>query len=92
MLVAAPHSAHPFSELAFFDEAPACALRGAPVVARTGQAEDIADHHVVVPGNVLPQLAQKVVLLDAAWPQERADVVPAVPAAPAGGRRAGLGA
>ncbi len=37
---------------------------------------DVADHHVVMPRNVLPQLAQEVVFLDAAWPQERADVVP----------------
>src|SRR5712691_1127268 len=70
------HSAHPFGELDFLDEAPACALRSATVVARTGNAEDVADHHVVMPRNVLPQLAQEVVLLDAAWPHERADVVP----------------
>src|SRR5712692_5369674 len=70
------HSAHPFGELAFLDEAPARALRRATVVARPGNAEDVADHHVVMPWNVLPQLAQKVVLLDAAWPHERADVVP----------------
>src|SRR5713101_3009809 len=70
------HSAHPFGELAFLDEAPACALRSPTVVARTGHAEDVADHHVVMPRNVLPQLAQKVVLLDAAWSHERADVVP----------------
>src|SRR3989442_2356058 len=70
------HSSHSFGELAFLDEAPACALRSATVVARTGNAEDVADHHVVMPRNVLPQLAQEVVLLDAAWPHERADVVP----------------
>src|SRR6266852_8657445 len=70
------HSSHSFGELAFLDEAPACALRSATVVARTGTAEDVADHHVVMPRNVLPQLAQEVVLLDAAWPHERADVVP----------------
>src|SRR5256712_6378862 len=69
-------SAHPVGELAFLDEAPACALRSATVVARTGNAEDVADHHVVMPRNVLPQLAQEVVLLDAAGPHERADVVP----------------
>src|ERR1700730_10158108 len=66
------HSAHSFGELAFLDEAPACALRRATVVARTRNAEDVADHHVVIPRNVLPQLAQEVVLLDAAWPHERA--------------------
>src|SRR5713101_6869443 len=70
------HSAHPVGELAFLDEAPACALGRATVVARPGNAEDVADHHVVMPRNVLPQLAQEVVLLDAAWPHERADVVP----------------
>src|SRR6266571_6172890 len=70
------HSSHSFGELAFLDEAPACALRSATVVARTGNAEDVADHHVVMPRNVLPQLAQEVVLLDAAWPHERADEVP----------------
>src|SRR5437879_12023279 len=70
------HSSHSFGELAFLDEAPACARRSATVVARTGNAEDVADHHVVMPRNVLPQLAQEVVLLDAAWPHERADVVP----------------
>src|SRR3989442_3291013 len=69
-------SSHSFAELASWDEAPACALRSATVVARTGNAEDVADHHVVMPRNVLPQLAQEVVLLDAAWPHERADVVP----------------
>src|SRR6266852_9204148 len=72
----APIQRTPFGELAFLDEAPACALRSATVVARTGNAEDVADHHVVMPRNVLPQLPQKVVLLDAAWPQERADEVP----------------
>src|SRR6266852_4692542 len=71
-----PYSSHPFGELAFLDEAPACALRCATVVARAGNAEDVADHHVVMPRNVLPQLAQEVVLLDAAWPHERADEVP----------------
>src|SRR3989454_8709443 len=70
------HSSHSFGELAFLDEAPACALRSAPVVARTGNAEDVADHHVVMPRNVLLQLSQEVVLLDAAWTHERADVVP----------------
>src|SRR6266567_5114245 len=70
------HSSHSFGELAFLDEAPACALRSATVVARTGNAEDVADHHVVMPRNVLPQLAQEVMLLDAAWPHERADAVP----------------
>src|SRR5207245_9218028 len=50
------HSSHSFGELAFLDEAPACALRSATVVARTGNAEDVADHHVVMPRNVLPQL------------------------------------
>src|SRR3989442_12694407 len=70
------HSAHSFGELAFLDEAPACALRSATVVARTGNAEDVADHHPGMPRNVLPQLPQEVVLLDAAWPHERADVVP----------------
>ncbi len=72
-----PHlAAHALGELAFLDEAPAGALGSATVVARTGNAEDVADHHVVMPRNVLPQLAQEVVLLDAAWPHERADVVP----------------
>src|SRR5437773_3359401 len=71
------HSSHSFGELAFLDEAPACALRSATVVARAGNAEDVADHHVVAPRNVLPQLAQKVGLLDTAWPHERADVLPA---------------
>src|SRR6266478_4397970 len=70
------HSSHSVGELAFLDEAPACALRRAPVVARTGDAEDVADHHIVIRRNVLPQLAQEIVLLDAAWPDERADVVP----------------
>ncbi len=70
------HSSHSFGELAFLDEAPACGLRSATVVARTGNAEDVADHRVVMRRNVLPQLAQEVVLLDAAWPHERADVVP----------------
>src|ERR1700687_1055372 len=69
-------SAHPSGELALLDEAPACALRSTAVVARTGHAEDVADHHVVIPRNVLPQLAQKIVLLDTAWPHERADMVP----------------
>jgi flagellar hook-basal body protein len=73
---APPDSPHAFGELAFLDEAPACALRSTTVVARTGNAEDVADHHVVMPRNVLPQLTQEVMLLDAAWPHERADVVP----------------
>src|SRR4030095_12823497 len=55
----------------------ACALCSATVVARTGNAENVADHHVVTPWNVLPQLPQQVVFLNAAWPNERADVVPA---------------
>src|SRR6266849_4739528 len=71
-----PHSSHSFGELALLDEPPACALRSATVVARTGNTEDVADHHVLMRRNALPQLAQEVVLLDAAWPHERADVVP----------------
>src|SRR2546426_6698720 len=70
------HSSHSFGELALLDEPPACALRSATVVARTGNTEDVADHHVLMRRNALPQLAQEVVLLDAAWPHERADVVP----------------
>ena len=66
-------SPHSFGELAFLDETPACALRSATVVALTGDAEDVADHHIVMRRNELPQLAQEVVLLDAAWPHERAD-------------------
>jgi hypothetical protein len=36
------HSSYSFGELAFLDEAPACALRSALVVARTGNAEAAA--------------------------------------------------
>src|ERR1700731_1263099 len=70
-------SAHSLGELDLLDEAPACALCSATVVARTRNTEDVTDHHVVIPRNVLPQLTQKVVLLDTTWPYERADVVPA---------------
>src|SRR6185503_12193789 len=31
---------------------------------------------VVIPRNVLPQLTQKIFLLDAPWPHERAEMVP----------------
>jgi hypothetical protein len=43
------------------------APRNATVVGLTGDAEDVADHHVVMRRNVLPQLAQELVLLDAGW-------------------------
>ena len=51
------------------------ARSAAPRSSLAPNAEDVANHHVVMPG-MSAVVAKEVVLLDAAWPNERADVVP----------------